>query len=89
MGLVRYFLDQDEDCHWYIVRDDRREEWEAWRNQDYYADDFAAYPPENVAYSIGGAPNQVTFALPECWEEPVVIGGIDVHSIEMKELRDG
>jgi hypothetical protein len=68
---VRYFLAQDDSCHWYIVRDDKRAEWEVWCDQDPYSEDFDSYPPEGVAYSIGGSPHQVTFSLPECWEEPV------------------
>ena len=86
---VRYFLDRDDDSHWYIVRADRRTEWETWRDEDPYSELVDGYPPEGVAYSIGGAPHQVTFTLPECWDQPVEIDGIDVHQIEMTELHDG
>jgi hypothetical protein len=27
---VRYFLDQDDDTHWYVVPEERRREWEEW-----------------------------------------------------------
>lgn len=30
MKTDRYFFAQDNDCIWYVVEADRREEWEAW-----------------------------------------------------------
>jgi hypothetical protein len=27
-------MDQDDDCHWYIIEADKRKEWDAWLNLD-------------------------------------------------------
>ena len=71
---MRYFLDRDEDSHWYIVREDKRSEWESWVDSDAYAPDFDPSPPDDVAYSIGGWPGQVIFENPVCWGNPVDLG---------------
>jgi hypothetical protein len=67
-AMHRYFLSQDESCHWYIVRDDKRSEWEDWNN-----DPDDGFPPATIAYSVGGWPGQITFEKPACWNEEIEI----------------
>ena len=31
MKADRYFLDQDDDCHWYLIKAANRSEWLRWR----------------------------------------------------------
>jgi len=59
--MKRYFLDQDNSSHWYIVRADKREEWDTWTTLD--EDDPEGWKVPSFAYSIDG-PNQVTFTSP-------------------------
>ena len=56
---MRYVLNNDDDGHWYILPADKKEEFSNW-----------VYGPEDAeqpewARSIGGHPNNVTFAEPE------------------------
>lgn len=61
---TRWFLDQDNDCHWYLVRWDKRHVWYEWC--DLPSEDPDAWePPEGVAKRIGGAPSLVIFTNPE------------------------
>lgn len=59
----RYFLDQDNSCHWYIVPVANRAEWEAWCELD--EDDEASWTPPAFATPINGSPTRVTFTDPE------------------------
>lgn len=50
-----YFLDQDDSCHWYIVQESHRTDWEAWKEQE---------EDENIpeyATFLGCSPNNVVF----------------------------
>ena len=67
---MRYFLDRDEDSHWYIVNFDRKAEWEAWQCSDPYSPDFDGTPPDGVAWAVGGWPGSVIFDNPT-WENGV------------------
>ena len=58
----RYFLDQDNDSHWYIVPLDRKEDWEAWLSIP--TDDERGWDVPEFAVTVGGAPQQVTFSDP-------------------------
>lgn len=58
--MQQFFLDTDDDGHWYVVPVDLRDVWEAF-NEDPEAFDFCV--PEGVE-EIGGAPNNVTFTDP-------------------------
>jgi len=62
---VRYFLDTDEDCHWYLIPERLRAIWESRENFEGF--DFDG----NGVVSLGGNPNKVTFALPMLYDEPV------------------
>lgn len=54
----RYFLDRDNDGHWFIVRADRRVEWELWLDHDAEGD----FPD---ARRLSRVPSLVTFTDPE------------------------
>ena len=60
---MRYFLDQDESCHWYIIPVNKRKAWEDWRNgnQDL---EISWEVPEYVI-EVGGCHNLVTFSSPK------------------------
>jgi len=58
----RYFLDQDNSCHWYLVDASRREEWNAWRELD--EDDERSWKAPDCAKSINGGASKVTFTNP-------------------------
>jgi hypothetical protein len=59
----RFFLAQNNDCHWYLVPCDRRKEWDAWRSID--EDDERAWTAPDYAKLIGGSPSLITFTNPE------------------------
>jgi hypothetical protein len=56
---TRYFLDRDNDGHWYLVPADKRDEWDAWTDLD--PDDEASWDVPEWAMSLGYAPSLVTF----------------------------
>ncbi len=58
---MRYFLDTDEDCHWYLIPDTMRIEWNNWCRSD--AGEYTEAP--KWARSLGHHPNMITFELPE------------------------
>jgi hypothetical protein len=62
--MKRYFLDQDNDGHWFIVDASKRAEWEAWKALD--AEDVVAWtPPTGIAEEVNSGPGVVTFEQPE------------------------
>ncbi len=58
----RYFLDQDRDCHWYVVPVSLKKEWDVWNELDIETEE-AWTPPEGVK-EVGGWPGSVTFTDP-------------------------
>lgn len=58
----RYFLDQDNDCHWFLVEADKRAEWEAWLEID--SGDEKSWTPPNCAEELPGGPSDVIFENP-------------------------
>lgn len=55
-----YFLDQDPDCHWYVVPVSQAKAWEEWLDS---VDDENFDPdamPAGVEI-VGGGPQRVTF----------------------------
>lgn len=62
MDSNRFFLDQDESCHWYLVDADYRTEWDAWTSLD--SDNEESWNPPHYAEMLGGHPNQVEFINP-------------------------
>lgn len=63
MEAERYFLDQDQSSHWYVVPLSRQEEWQAWCNLD--EDDEASWDEPEYAVRVGGAYTLVTFTDPK------------------------
>ena len=52
---MSYVLVQDNDCHWYVIPEDKQEDWEKlFRTAD------NEYVPD-YAEAVGGAPNRVVF----------------------------
>lgn len=58
----RFYLTQDNDCHWYVVPELKRQEWEAWLEID--DDDEAAWEAPEWALRTYGSPSVVTFEAP-------------------------
>jgi hypothetical protein len=58
----RYFLAQDDDSHWYLVPEQNRAEWEAWRNLP--STDERTWEHPDFAKPIDG-PHTLTFADPQ------------------------
>jgi len=54
---THYFLDQDNDCHWYLIPVDKRAEWNKWL-------DSAKRNVPKYARSVDG-PQWVIFTNPE------------------------
>jgi hypothetical protein len=58
----RFFLGQDNDCHWYVIPDARRGDWEMWLAIP-DGDEHGWDVPE-WAKCVGGSPGLVTFLNP-------------------------
>lgn len=63
MPLKRFYLDTDNDSHWFIIPLTRKAEWEKWLELD--QDTEAAWLAPKFAIEVGGSPNSVTFSQPE------------------------
>lgn len=59
----RFFLDNDNDGHWYIIPVDKISEWEEWSNLS--EDNEDSWDTPDFAIPIGGSPTLITF---EKWE---------------------
>lgn len=57
----RYFLDSDGDDHWYVIEEDRRDEWDKWRDN---TEGENAWETPPYARSLGGSYTCVTFTDP-------------------------
>jgi hypothetical protein len=61
---MRVFLAKDGDCHWYLVRAERREDWCKWvESGDEDCPDYAQM--------IGGTPSSIEFEVPGLNDEKV------------------
>lgn len=60
-GEQSFFLDRDNDGHWYIVDNQRRSEWEAFLAIP--SNDCASWNVPDYARPVGGAPNTVAFSM--------------------------
>lgn len=67
MRKQRYFLDVDNDCHWYLVKAEKAEEWEDWINLN--SDDPKSWSVPDFALMIYGNPNRITFENPKDGED--------------------
>jgi hypothetical protein len=59
----RYFLDRDEDGHWYLIPASHRVEWEDWLDID--PDDPSGWEEPEFVQRIGTGPCRVTFQFPK------------------------
>ncbi len=59
----RFFLDQDQSGHWYLVPEPLREEWTRWTALS--EDDEASWTPPEGAHALGGSPSCITFTDPD------------------------
>lgn len=59
----RYFLDSDEDGHWYLVEASSRKKWEEWLRLD--PEDELSWTHPSFAKAVGGSPNRIEFENPE------------------------
>ena len=57
---MKFFLDQDNSSHWYIVEASKRAEWEAWL--EIPEDDERSWEPPECAERLDLSPNRVEFA---------------------------
>lgn len=58
----RWCLVQDNDCHWYLIREEQREEFNKWVS---FSDDHAAWNGEMFGECRVDGPHNITFAAPE------------------------
>lgn len=63
LSAMKFFISSDQDCHWYLVPLEGREEFIKWSEQDPDADDFDPTPPKGVS-RINGGPESVIFENP-------------------------
>lgn len=59
----RFFLSQDQSCHWYLVPAEHREEWNAWC--DIPESDERSWEVPDFAKALGGSPELITFTDPK------------------------
>lgn len=59
----KFFLDQDDDGHWYVVPVNKMPEWDDWLNLD--PDDPKSWSMPTFVNYVGGSPSLVTFTNPE------------------------
>jgi hypothetical protein len=56
---MEYILVQDSDCHWYVIPNNKNDDWCEWCEID--SDDERAWTPPEYAEEIGGCPSLVKF----------------------------
>lgn len=56
---VRYYLDRDEDGHWFVLPVANQEEWERWLDGVYNA--YNHDPLPEWVTEVNGSPTRVTF----------------------------
>ena len=59
VSAERYYLDTDNDSHWYVIPVKRRAEWSAWC--EIPSDDERAWGAPDFAVPVNGSPTLVTF----------------------------
>jgi hypothetical protein len=58
----KFYLSQDNDCHWYIIPLEKQQEWSKWCNLD--SEDENSWEPPDFAIPINGNPSSVIFENP-------------------------
>lgn len=56
-----FFFDQDSSCHWYMVPERIRAEWDKWNELD--EDDEAAWEAPEGVVMLGGGISRITVRL--------------------------
>lgn len=59
---MRYFLDQDDSGHWYLVEEEHRDQWNTWLNLD---EDERSWDVPHYAEELGHAPSLISFVDPQ------------------------
>ena len=62
---MRYFLDQDDSCHWYLVPMDKRNEWEYWCGLEDDCEESWEVP--EWAKRLDGHPRWISFTDPQVY----------------------
>ncbi len=62
MTEARFCFVQDDDCHWYIIPSDKRDEWREWENID--SNDPRSWDPPEFAVRID-SPFSYSFTDPQ------------------------
>jgi len=57
----KFFMDRDDDAHWYLVDNAIRDEWFAWLKIP--SDDERAWTPPSGAERLHGPPSMILFTL--------------------------
>ena len=55
----RFFLDRDDDGHWYVIPVNNKRDWDLWLAQ--LDEDEADFDVPDFALSVGGHPSLITF----------------------------
>jgi len=56
---MEYILVKDNDCHWYVIPNDRRKHWSAWLELD--SENERAWDVPEFAEEVGGSQTLVKF----------------------------
>lgn len=59
--MIKYFLSQDQDCHWYLIPAEFRADWERWTELP--PEDDEAWSVPVYAEMLGGGPDDLEFFL--------------------------
>lgn len=60
---MRYFFAQDQSCHWYIVPEDKKQEWSEWLQYD--EEDERSWDAPEFARMVDSGPYNYTFTDPQ------------------------
>jgi len=55
----KHILVQDNDCHWFVIPDAQRKDWDEWCSID--SDDPKSWNVPDYAKEVGGSPSRVKF----------------------------
>lgn len=61
--MIRYFMDSDDDGHWYLIPVEYQAAWDRWTGLD--QDSPEAWDPPAWAVPLDGHPNGITFENPK------------------------
>lgn len=61
--MIRFFFDQDNGSHWYMIPEKCKEKWNEWLNIP--SDDERSWEAPEFAQRLDGGPEAVTFVDPK------------------------